>query len=840
MMNRFRSICLVLVAAALLVALPVANAGIDRRSTSALPASAWWLVTHDQCADTLHWINPSGEFATIPRPKLPNEAPAVACSAKALHISQNGRFLAEIAPLNDGRVGVGFYDLQTAAWLHVHEAEVNEAAYLGGRYSSDVHNWIAISFANQGIAPHGWRVIIFDMTTGNEVDELRSDGSEIASFVGGEFLATAATIPYVVLMAQDQATSSNQVHIRFDGMNPGDAPLGAAAWYPAGVPGVGQELVSSPYSEADSAVLPNGHAVYAYSDPAYPAGPPAGEGLVPITTNAIALMLPDALGPTADPQLYFADGVSTLYDTAWGADGQIVLFRRADSGGSMMYWIKLGTAVLTPLAQAAQVIDVPTGFIYSTSDSIYFLNVASTAPTGPIVTDPALSGHMAFVWATPFGNPPLALDSLGTSVLPIATPSGPGVIIVTATPDTGVCRLTSADGTNINVRSGPGTNYPIIGQMNGSTELDVIGVNGQWYVVNFSGVQGWMAGWVTTLKGNCTGLAYVAAPPPPAPTAVPPPPAGAVIQFGADRTNITAGECVNISWHVENINQVYYGSEGVTGDGSRTECPAATTTYTLTVLLNDGTTQTRTVTITVGGGGGGGQPDLFVSEFSLDPSTPVQGQPVNVRVGVYNQGSAAATGTFHIEWYPGENYSTPACTWDLDGLVASGGRILTCTYAGYPSWYGSINTKVVVDSYNAIAESNEGNNTYLQPISVSQSGGGQPDLYVSEFHLNPSTPVQGQPVQVSVGVYNGGNAAVSGTSFHVEWYAGENYPSPACSWDLNSVPAHGGYVKTCTYAGYPSWYGSINTKVIVDTGNTVAESNEGNNTYVQGISVAKP
>jgi hypothetical protein len=415
------------------------------------------------------------------------------------------------------------------------------------------------------------------------------------------------------------------------------------------------------------------------------------------------------------------------------------------------------------------------------------------------------------------------------------------VIIVTATPDTSVCRAASADGSNINVRSGPGTNYPTIGQMSGTAELDVIGVNGQWYVVNYSGVQGWLAGWVTTLKGNCTGLGYVAAPPPPPPTPVPAAP-GAVIEFWADRTNITAGECVNVNWRVENIREVYYQSAGVVGTGSRSECPAATSTYTLTVILTDGSTQTRTVTITVGGGGGGGQPDLYVSEFSLDPSTPVQGQPVSVRVGVYNQGTAAASGSFHIEWYPGENYPSPACTWDLDGLVASGGRILTCTYAGYPSPYGSINTKVVVDSYNTIAESNEGNNTYLQPISVSAGGGGgggQPDLYVSEFSLNPSTPVKGQPVQVRVGVYNQGTAAVS-ASFHIEWYPGENYPSPACTWDLDSMAAHGGRILTCTYAGYPSPYGSINTKVVVDSYNTIAESNEGNNTYLQAISVSNP
>jgi hypothetical protein len=112
-------------------------------------------------------------------------------------------------------------------------------------------------------------------------------------------------------------------------------------------------------------------------------------------------------------------------------------------------------------------------------------------------------------------------------------------------------------------------------------------------------------------------------------------------------------------------------------------------------------------------------PDLFVSEFSLDPPTPIQDHPVSVRLGVYNQGTGSA-GAFTVEWWAGENYPAPACTWQVDSLVARGGRILTCTYAGYPSWYPSITTKAVVDSAGQVAESDEGNNTESMAISVSR------------------------------------------------------------------------------------------------------------------------
>jgi hypothetical protein len=687
---------------------------------TALPPSTWWLVVHDQCADTLHWINSTGEYASIPRPRLPNEAaPSVACSFKPLHISQNGRYLVETALLSNGKLGVGFYDLQAGQFLNTYEAQPDEGVYVGNRYSSDAVNHIAVGFANSAAAT--WRVVLFDMTTGSMVDELRSNGTEIAGFVGAEFLATTPTIPQVVLLAEQE--EADQIHIRFDGIEPGTEPFGAAVWYPQGAPGVEQELVSGPYTEANIDVLPDGRAILAYASPDYPAGP-SPEGLIPITTNSVGMQLPAAVGDFAALQFYFADGISTLYNAQWGADGEVALFRRFADNTSQLFWIKVGTSVLTPLEnEAAQVIGVPGGFLYNAGENLYFLDANTGTATGPILTDPMFSGSAAFVWATAFGNPALELDELTTAgpigpMIVTATPQTPIIatipVVITATPDNGICRLTSADRTNINVRSGPSTDYPTLGQMNGSAELAITGYNGQWYVVNFNGVQGWMASWVTTLHGNCGSLALVAAPPLP-PTAVP---ATAQIQFWADNTNLTAGACTDIHWQVENIREVYFDGTGVTGSGIQHVCPAATTTYTLQVTLTDGTAQTRTVTITVGGGGGGGQPDLYISEMSIEPATPAKGQAVNVRVGVYNQGTAAVSGSFHIVWYPGENYPSPACNWDLDGMSAHGGRILTCTYAGYPSPYGSINMLASVDTNGTIAESDETNNSRRQAISV--------------------------------------------------------------------------------------------------------------------------
>jgi hypothetical protein len=82
-------------------------------------------------------------------------------------------------------------------------------------------------------------------------------------------------------------------------------------------------------------------------------------------------------------------------------------------------------------------------------------------------------------------------------------------------------RFTASFGANI--RSGPGTNYPIVNGIAGGETVPVTGrsADSQWLVVSFAGSDGWVAAFVGTFSGDLNALPVVAAEPPPA--TLPPP-----------------------------------------------------------------------------------------------------------------------------------------------------------------------------------------------------------------------------------------------------------------------------------------------------------------------------
>lgn len=75
--------------------------------------------------------------------------------------------------------------------------------------------------------------------------------------------------------------------------------------------------------------------------------------------------------------------------------------------------------------------------------------------------------------------------------------------------------------------------------------------------------------------------------------------APASINFWVDNGTIDAGQCTTLHWDVQNVSAVYLDEQGVAGQGSQQVCPPGTTTYTLRVVLQDGSQQTRQITVTV-------------------------------------------------------------------------------------------------------------------------------------------------------------------------------------------------------------------------------------------------
>ena len=100
--------------------------------------------------------------------------------------------------------------------------------------------------------------------------------------------------------------------------------------------------------------------------------------------------------------------------------------------------------------------------------------------------------------------------------------------------------------------------------------------------------------------GQCNSIRdYIGAslPPPPPP---PPPLPVPTYELTADKTTISAGETVTLSWHTSAISKEYLDGESIAGDyGTRQFKPVETHGYILQVVLLDGTMKTVTVVVTV-------------------------------------------------------------------------------------------------------------------------------------------------------------------------------------------------------------------------------------------------
>ncbi len=183
---------------------------------------------------------------------------------------------------------------------------------------------------------------------------------------------------------------------------------------------------------------------------------------------------------------------------------------------------------------------------------------------------------------------------------PTFTPS-PTIIPVTPGIASGV--ITSI----VNVRMGPGTNYPAVSKLNKGTRINVRGRDTEngWLVL-VPPPNGWVNRDFVSLTGDLNGLPVIEAPPTvvptptlapsptPQPTATPP----MYVDFRADSPWVTTGQCTTLRWDVEGVRAVYFNGQGQPGHGSQDVCPAQTQTFVLHVVLNSGYLD-RAITVAV-------------------------------------------------------------------------------------------------------------------------------------------------------------------------------------------------------------------------------------------------
>lgn len=134
-------------------------------------------------------------------------------------------------------------------------------------------------------------------------------------------------------------------------------------------------------------------------------------------------------------------------------------------------------------------------------------------PPGPVVDVAATNAAATAAAAVP--PTPVPTDTP-------AEPPTPTQPAATPTPDAATATTSQA----INVRGGPGTNYPIIGAAQSGTVFTIKGKDptGAWWQVDYQGRDGWLFGQLVNAQN--TGAVAVAQniPPPPPPTATQPPP----------------------------------------------------------------------------------------------------------------------------------------------------------------------------------------------------------------------------------------------------------------------------------------------------------------------------
>jgi subtilase family serine protease len=215
-------------------------------------------------------------------------------------------------------------------------------------------------------------------------------------------------------------------------------------------------------------------------------------------------------------------------------------------------------------------------------------------------------------------------------------------------------------------------------------------------------------------------------------------------------------------------------------------------------------------------------PDLVVKEVRWDPAVPTDGRQVSFNITVLNRGNGSTARQFAVGlMVDGVSISTPGVLGLQKGLQKN----VTAIWTAVP---GSHEFRAMADASRGVYELDETNNVFVDSVDVPY-----PDIIVSALDYAPKHPDPKTPVTLSASVQNAGPGNTS-RYFEVKFFAAGNEVGTI---SLNGLNAGSPRNLSVSWDAEP---GISELEVVADTGDTIMELSELNNSASVEIDVPYP
>mgnify|MGYP005848726795 CR=1 FL=1 len=229
---------------------------------------------------------------------------------------------------------------------------------------------------------------------------------------------------------------------------------------------------------------------------------------------------------------------------------------------------------------------------------------------------------------------------------------------------------------------------------------------------------------------------------------------------------------------------------------------------------------------------------LTTGNVGFDPPTPATGQLVTITATIFNDGARPAENIL-VVFADVTSGEFPIAEPQTIARIAPGGSASVAVPYNTRGIAGDRKLKINVDPLNFIAEIRETDNEARVTLTVQPPPVANLTVVGANIGFDPARPIQGEDVTVHAVVRNTGNGPTP--DFVVQFYdvtGGVILPVGDAQTLEGLAPGDSVAVST-TYAT-AGLSGIRRIQIVVDPGNFVPESNEGDNEAAQSLTIAMP